>query len=137
MCCSEQASLGGGGERRELSGWIDSGLRRDGRDARDELRFQGSAADEAPINVRLREEARRVGPLHGAAVLDARRLGQARGRGRQEGRDARRVRSRLEEPSVRALARRGRADGVEADEYRVVLEEQFLERLKGPSRGLP
>ena len=42
----------------------------------------------------------------------------------------RRVRSRLEEPSVRALARRGRADGVEADEYRVVLEEQFLERLR-------
>ena len=34
--------------------------------------------------------------------------------------------SRLEEPSVRTLARRGRADGVEADEYRVVLEEKFL-----------
>ena len=54
------------------------------------------------------------------------RRGEARGRGRQEGRDARRVRSRLEEPSVRTLARRGRADGVEADEYRVVLEEALI-----------
>ena len=54
------------------------------------------------------------------------RQGQARGCGRQEGRDARRVRSRLEEPSVRTLARRGRADGVEADEYRVVLEEALI-----------
>ena len=46
MCCSEQASLGGGGERRELSGRINSGLRRHGRDARDELRLERRAADE-------------------------------------------------------------------------------------------